>query len=221
MTARDVEVRRGTWWLINGARVANARITVGPEGRIDVAGSPGPVFSNVTLASDPDDLLVGAVGGGEPDARPRDVAIRRFELGDGRRPAGQGRLVFGSDFVGRFSAANVVESGIELVVDGGKQVAIGSPEARTNFVNQGTITVSAGATLGIYSGGSWANQGTIALGTGATLFADGFASLSSLGTVNRSTGTTVVWNPTVDAPGNGAGPELRAAGALGTGARRT
>lgn len=202
VTAREVDVRQGTWWLTSAARIADARITIGPGGNIDLGGSPGPVFSNVTLASD---LTINSSTLGVAGSLTLDNATVRFQgyligLGGGDL-RGHGRVVFDGIDVGRLTVSSVIEPGIEVVVETGRQASMGRPDARTNFVNQGTITVNPGATLGIYSGGSWANQGTITLGAGSTLYAEGFASWGSLGTVNRSAGTTVVWSPTVDAPG--------------------
>jgi len=36
VTAREVDVRQGTWWLTSVARVTDARITIGPGGKVDL-----------------------------------------------------------------------------------------------------------------------------------------------------------------------------------------
>jgi hypothetical protein len=201
VTAREVDVRQGTWWLSGGDRVVDARITIGSGGKIDLPGTIGPLFSNVTLASD---LAINwstlAVAG----SLTLDNATVSFtgpssSLGGGDL-RGHGRVVLDAD-LGRLTPSSVIESGIEVVVESNRQVSMGRPDSRTNFVNQGTINVNPGATLGIYSGGSWANQGTITLAAGSTLYADGLASWSALGAVNRSASTTLIWTPTLDAPG--------------------
>jgi hypothetical protein len=138
VTAREVEVRQGTWQL-NSGRVSDARITAGPGGRI----IGNATLSNVTLAADltvnsKSLVVAGSLTLDDATMWMGDTALRGGDL------RGQGRIVFDGTALGSVDVPNVIESGIEVVVGSGKPLTMGARYARTNFVNQGKITVDAG-----------------------------------------------------------------------------
>jgi hypothetical protein len=67
-------------------------------------------------------------------------------------------------------------------------------ENALNFMNQGTINVTNGASfyLGGYSGGSWSNAGTITVGAGAALHLDRGFTGADLGTITDDGGTIYI-----------------------------